>query len=308
MTNLVDPNFHAQTTNAHFLLYKTFNIITMQNTESNLTITVNKLLVSYTDKGSDKMKSIILIHGFPFNKSMWKNQIEALKDNVRVITYDIRGHGNTNNGSEAYSIELFVNDLIGLMDALQIDKTIIGGLSMGGYIALSAIEKYPERFHALVLSDTSCFADTPETIAHRLRTIEIIESGTIGKFADESLKKFFAAETFASNTSIIESVRDMMITTSKPSLCSTLLALAERKETCSQLSEIKVPVLIMVGKEDQITPPEVASFLFKNITNSSLHIIENAGHVSNMEKPGEFNDQLKRFLLSLKPVGQHEKK
>ena len=132
----------------------------MLYSENSLTITVNNLTVSYIDEGPTNSPTIIFIHGFPFNKSMWGKQIEILKENYRVIAYDIRGHGNTDAGSDNFSIELFVNDLLGLMDTLNIDKSILCGLSMGGYIALNAIENYPERFNALLLCDTNCSEDT----------------------------------------------------------------------------------------------------------------------------------------------------
>lgn len=272
----------------------------MQYSKNNLIINVDNLGVSYTDEGSKMAQSIIFIHGFPLNKSMWENQVEFLKESFRVITYDIRGHGKTDNGSEEYSIELFANDLIGLMDALNIKKTILCGLSMGGYIALNAIEINPSRFTALILSDTNCIADPPETLTNRKRAIEIIESGTVGKYADESMKKFFTTDTLINNKNIVELARDMIIKTSKLSLCKTLLALANRKETCSNLNGIKVPILIIVGSDDQITPPDAAKFMHSKIKGSTMNIIENAAHLSNLEKPDEFNMQLKIFLSSIK--------
>ena len=231
---------------------------------------------------------------------MWENQAKNLKETHRVITYDIRGHGNTNNGGEKYSIELFANDLIGLMDALNIEDTVLCGLSMGGYIALKAITEYPNRFKAVILCDTNCTADSPETIANRKRNVEIIETGTVGKYADESLKKFFTTNSLIENKTTVELVRDMIFETSKPTICKTLLALAERKETCSKLNDIKVPALILVGSEDRITPPEAAKFMHEKIKGSTLHIIEHAGHLSNLEQPTEFNDHMKKFLLSIK--------
>jgi len=272
----------------------------MIHTDNNRTVNVNNLGISYTDENTSMAQSIIFIHGFPLNKSMWENQAKNLKETHRVITYDIRGHGNTNNGGEKYSIELFVNDLIGLMDALNIEKTILCGLSMGGYIALKAITEYPNRFKAVILCDTNCTADSPETIANRKRNVEIIETGTVGKYADESLKKFFTANSLTENKTIAELVRDMIIETSKSSICKTLLALAEREETCSKLIGIKVPALILVGREDQVTPPDAAKLMHESIKSSTLHIIEHAGHLSNLEQPVEFNDQLKKFLSSIK--------
>ena len=121
----------------------------MRTKGKNIRITVNNLTVSYNDEGPDEAPVIIFIHGFPFNKSMWDMQVEALKDTYRVIAYDIRGHGNSDTGNEDFSIELFVNDLLLLMNTLKLNKTMLCGLSMGGYIALNAIENYPERLTRL---------------------------------------------------------------------------------------------------------------------------------------------------------------
>jgi 3-oxoadipate enol-lactonase len=121
----------------------------------------------------------------------------------------------------------------------------------------------------------------------------------VEKYADESIKNLFSPESFITRKNAISDVREMIIKTSEQSLCNALLALAMRKETCSKLQEIKVPVLIMVGKEDIVTPPAAALLMHEKIKNSSLHIIEHAGHLSNMENPDEFNKQLKTFVSSV---------
>ncbi len=260
---------------------------------------INNLLVSYIDEGREGSSVIIFIHGFPFNKSMWNFQVEPLKDNYRLIMYDIRGHGNSDAGNEVFSIDLFANDLIGLMDALKIDKAILCGLSMGGYIALNAMGKHHERFDALVLSDTQCIADTPEAKEKRMRAIESIKYTGVGKYAEESIKNFFSPESFLTRGKEIADVKEMIVKTSEQSLCNTLLALSVRKETCNILPEIKVPVLIMVGNEDKITPPATARFMHEKIEGSFLKIIDHAGHLSNLENPGEFNVQLKKFVASV---------
>lgn len=268
----------------------------MHYSEKSLTITANNQTVSYIDEGLVNASSIILIHGFPLNKAMWNKQVGELKENYRVIAYDIRGHGNSDAGDYDFSIEFFVNDLLRLMDALKIDKTILCGLSMGGYIALNAIENYPERFNALVLCDTNCAADSSEAKEKRMKTIEIIKEKGLEQYAEESLKKLFAPISFSTHIEEISIVREMITKTPTQSLFKTLHALADRSETCTKLHEIKVPVLIMVGKEDEITPPDVALTMHEKIKGSTIHIIDNAGHLSNMENPEQFNDQLNRFL------------
>jgi len=262
-------------------------------------LSINGINVSYSDEGKNGVQSVIFIHGFPFNKSMWNKQVKALKDKCRIITYDIRGHGNSEPGNEDYSIELFVKDLLGLMDALKIKKTVLCGLSLGGYIALNAIENYPARFDGLILSDSNCTADTREVKEKRMKAIESIRNSGVEKYADESIENLFAPESLTTMESEIAIVRGMIVKTSEHSLCKTLLALSVRKETCSQLTEIMAPVLILVGKEDKITPPAAAQLMHEKIKGSSLHIIEHAGHLSNMENPGEFNSHLIKFIASV---------
>jgi 3-oxoadipate enol-lactonase len=274
----------------------------MRQTGNNLKIKVNDINVSYNDEGQEESQLIIFIHGFPLNKSMWDNQVEALKHNYRVIAYDIRGHGNSDIGASDFSIDLFVNDLLGFMDALNIEKAIICGLSMGGYIALNAIENHPERFTALILSDTSCNADSPEAKEKRMIAIESIKENGVEKLADGLIPNLFADESFKRNLKEIQDVREMIVKTSMQSLHHSLHALANRKETCGKLSEIKVPVLIIVGKEDKITPPDTARFMQSNIRRSLLSIIEHSGHLSNMENPYEFNHQINKFIAPIKSV------
>lgn len=271
----------------------------MRNSGKEIKITVKDLTICYNDEGPDQSPVIIFIHGFPFNRSMWHLQTEALKENYRVIAYDIRGFGNSDAGDEDFSIELFVYDLLNLMDALKIGKAMLCGLSMGGYIALNAIVRFPERFSALILCDTHCIADSPEAKETRLKNIENIREKGIEKYAGETLKKLFAEESFKTNTEGIAAVEEMILKTNIQSLYLTLHGLSERKETCSSLPEINVPVLILVGKEDIITPPDAARFMHGKIKHSVLHIIDRAGHVSNIENPGEFNDQLISFVSSI---------
>jgi 3-oxoadipate enol-lactonase len=268
----------------------------MHYTGKNIPIKVNELTISYNDYGPENAPVIIFIHGFPLNKSMWDTQLDELKKYYRVIAYDIRGHGNSETGHGEFSIDIFVHELISLMNILQLDKVSLCGLSMGGYIALRAVEEFPDRFEALILSDTQCIADSTEAKAKRMMTIEKIKQHGVEKYADESIKNLFAAESFSTKKEEIAAVREMIVNTSGKSIFNTLHALAERKETCSRLQDINIPVLIMVGKEDKITPPDAARLMHEKIQHAAICIIEHAGHLSNMENPEEFNYQMKIFL------------
>lgn len=271
----------------------------MSYSGNSLGITVNNHVVSYIGEGKKGAPSVIFVHGFPFNKTLWDLQIESLRDHYNVIAYDIRGFGDSDTGNEDFTIELFVKDLISLMDALKIDTTILCGLSMGGYIALNAIEHYAGRFNALILSDTNCIADTPEAKEKRMKAIESIKQTGVEKYADESIKNYFAPDSFINRPEEVAAVREMIVRTSEKSLCNALLALSLRKETCSILQDIKVPVLILVGKEDKITPPAAAQLMHEKIKDSVLKIIDHAAHLSNIENPDEFNNQLKKFVATV---------
>jgi 3-oxoadipate enol-lactonase len=267
--------------------------------KKNIKITLNQLTVSYNDYGPAGAPVVIFIHGFPFNKSTWEKQAAALQEKYRVITYDIRGHGDSDAGEADFSIGLFADDLFRLMDALQIDQAVLCGLSMGGYIALQAVTNYPERFKGLILCDTQCIADTPEGKEKRMKTIETIRANGLEKYADDSVKNLFAPESFTTRKSEINLIRDMILNTSLESVCNALLALAGRKETCSRLEKIYLPVLILVGKEDKITPPAASEYMHNKIRNSALVVIDHAGHLSNLENPEEFNKQLTKFLTEI---------
>ena len=268
----------------------------MRHIGNNISVTINNLSVGYNDQGPADAPVIIFLHGFPLNKSMWDIQVEALKENYRVIAYDVRGHGNSDPGIDEFFVELFVHDLLRLMEKLGIEKSILCGLSLGGYIALNAVLKYPDRFDGLILNDTQCIADTPEIKENRCQAIIRIMKNGVEQYADEIIKNLFAPESFTKKKNGVTTVREMIISTTKHSLCNTLHALAERKETCTQLHEINIPVLIMVGKEDKITPIAVAQQMHENIRDSTLKIIQHAGHLTNLENPTAFNTHLVKFL------------
>jgi 3-oxoadipate enol-lactonase len=263
-----------------------------------ITVRINNALIVYDDYGSGEIP-VIFIHGFPFNKSMWHAQLEFLKSSCRVIAYDIRGYGESTAGTEKASMTLYADDLVNFMDALQISKAVICGLSMGGYIALNAVNRYPDRFQSLILCDTQCIADTPEGREKRYKSIELIESGGIKEYTEGFLKNIFCKESLEKKPELVDFIRKIVLSTTPSTISGTHTALAERWESCSSLESIQVSVLIMCGKEDVITPPVQSEYLKKHISNSTLKIIDRAGHMSNLEQTNEFNEQVGKFLTGV---------
>lgn len=229
---------------------------------------------------------------------MWKYQIPELQDkmNFRIITYDLRGHGKSDVSDGQYTMELFVDDLIGLLDYLKIGKTIICGFSMGGYIALRAIERNPERFNALILCDTMPAPDSNEAKIRRANSLKEIKKEGIERFAEGFLKSIFAAQTFTTKPNILGETRKIILSNAPLGICGALIAITGRTDTTEALSKISVPTLILVGKHDAVTPPTAASIMHEKIGNSELQVIEDAAHMSNMENPTSFNRHLIHFL------------
>lgn len=259
--------------------------------------TTGSTRLSYTEQGSGL--PLIFIHGFPFDLSSWQPQIDAMKMNYRVIAYDQRGFGQSQEGMEDFSIELFADDLISLMDGLEIQEAVVCGLSMGGYVLLNAVHRYPKRFKAIVLCDTQCVADTAEAKDKRFKAIELIRSGGKAKYAEELIKKLFYHETVSSGKEVVNQVRDMILNTEDEVMARTLKALALRKESCSDLNMIEVPTLIICGREDQITPVVQHDRMQLAINGAELKIIDRAGHLSNLEEPEIFNNLLEEFISGI---------
>jgi pimeloyl-ACP methyl ester carboxylesterase len=262
---------------------------------SNLPATLETLKPAYTDVGQGKIP-ILFLHGFPFDKTTWQHQLEFLQAVQRAIAIDIRGFGATQGADATPSITLFADDLINFMDAHKIEKAIVCGLSMGGYIVLNAVDRYPERFEAIILSDTQCVADTHEQKQNRQKAIDdVLENGTAG-FADAFIEKVFYKDTYTQQPELVAAVKSIILATEVQSIATGLRAIAERSDMCASLKKIEVPTLIICGSADQVTPPAQAEAMHKAIKNSELHFINGAGHLSNQEKPIEFNRHVLRFI------------
>jgi 3-oxoadipate enol-lactonase len=263
---------------------------------------INNSLLHYVDTGVSTGVPVILIHGFPFSHKMWTfpgGQTEALASRFRVIAYDVRGHGDSEIGDGQYTIELFVDDLIGLLDHLGISKAILVGLSMGGYIALRTVERHPDRVRALILCDTKSEADSNEAKIKRAASIKSIKTNGPRVFAEGFVAGVFTPESLTAKPEAVKAIQSIIERTAPISLCGTTLALAARTDTTSFLPSIVVPSLIMAGERDLLIPPAVSEAMKVKIPNSEMHVIPNAAHLSNVENPTDFNKYLLEFLQNI---------
>jgi len=259
-------------------------------------ISIDDITISYFEYGSIQGLPVVFIHGFPFNHNMWKPQLLELPKGIHAIAYDVRGHGSSSVGDGQYTLELFVDDLIALLDHLGIEKAILCGLSMGGYIAQRTAERHPNRIEGLVLCDTKSGTDTDEEKIKRTDSIKTVKSAGVSAFTENFVKAVLWPGTLERRPEVVEFIKELIRTNSALGICGTLLALASRTDTTDRLSSIKVPACIIVGEYDLRTPPLHAQEMHKAITGSELHILSNSGHISNLENSKDFNEIIAAFL------------
>ncbi len=261
---------------------------------------INGCRLFYEDRSStDPSGTIVFMHGFPFNHSMWRYQLDYFSMNYRCIAPDLRGFGGSAHldqplPADHWTMDVFADDIAALLDHLKIDKADICGLSMGGYIAFALWRKHPKRIRRLILADTKATADTTEGKANRYKQAEMVKAQGATALADAMLPKLIAPDNM---DAIGHEVRRMIESTSVPTIIGALHALVERPDSSTTLAEITVPALIMVGEKDQITPIEDADFIHDYIDRARpLAVIPNTGHLSPLENPRAFNEALETFL------------
>lgn len=255
---------------------------------------VRDIEMAFDDSG--RGQPVVLLHGFPLNRSMWGEQVEALGKSYRVIAPDLRGHGGTTVPDEPATMEESAHDVAALLDELGIESASVGGLSMGGYVALAFARLYPQRVSSLVLADTRAGADSDEARRGREESARgALEKG-INVIAEAMLPKLLSPATLAQKPDTVARVREMMTSTQPAGAAAALRGMALRRDQRSFLSEISGPTLILVGGDDNLTPPSEASLMHQAIRGSRMTIIEKAAHLSNVEQPEEFNHALLNFL------------
>jgi 3-oxoadipate enol-lactonase len=262
-------------------------------------VKVNEIEIAYDDVGHGM--PVVLLHGFPFNRSLWADQVEALKDQYRVITPDLRGLGESSWQGEEAGMEDMAKDIAGLLDHLGLERVVLGGLSMGGYVALAFHRLYPLRVRALVLADTRAQADADEAKKIRYQQAETAVKNGMGPIADRMEPRFLSPHTLEDRKDIVDRIRQMMIATPTAGAAAALRGMASRADHVLRLQQILAPALIIVGDEDDITPAEDSELMHREIRGSKLIVIDGAGHVSNVERPDEFNKALIEFLDTLQP-------
>lgn len=257
-------------------------------------LTINGLSVHTF--GDNKRKSLVFIHGFPYDHSMWEGQIELLKDNYFCVAYDIRGLGESSLGDGQYTMEAYVDDLFSIIKDLQLNKPILCALSMGGYITLRAVEKAQDLFSGLILCDTKSEADDDAAKLKRAAGISQIDKGDFVKFIDSFVTNCFAEETPVEDEEIFLSTLSKSHKHNPVGVKGAIIAIMSRTDTTSFLPKIKIPTLVLCGSFDKLTPPIGMRSLAEKIRDSEFAVIPRAGHMTPLENPKNVNDLIIGFL------------
>jgi 3-oxoadipate enol-lactonase len=267
---------------------------TPQRTEQTVHTQVNGITLAYNDQGSGL--PIIFLHAFPLNRTMWAEQEKAFSSQFRVVTIDLRGHGESDAPLWRYTLDQAADEVIGLLDHLSIRQAVFVGLSMGGYILFALYRKYADRVNGLVLADTRAQADTAEGKEARFQMAQTAYQKGPSAIADIMIQKLLSPATVQTNPGLVRHVRAMIEGNQISGIAGDLMAMAERPDSVTLLKHITCPTQIIVGELDLPTPPSDAKLMADQIPNARLAIIPAAAHLSNLEKPDAFNNTVREFI------------
>lgn len=254
------------------------------------------LELSYDESGSGL--PLLFIHGWPHNRSLWAGQLSGLPTHARCIAPDLRGFGGS-SVKGPYSVERYADDLVALLDSLGIDRAVVCGLSMGGYVTFALFRRHRERIRALLLTSTRATADTPEAREKRLRLIEFVKANGVEALATRQLRAMVGKSTFESRPELRESLRQLMAGAPLDGVVGGLQAMADRPDSSDLLPTIDLPTLVVGGAEDSFTRPDELGALADAMPHARLELIAGAGHVCAYERPAAFNHLVTEFLATL---------
>ena len=239
---------------------------------------------------------LLLIHAFPLNARMFEAQLALAHRGWRVIAPHLRGFDAAAGEPPASSIDDYAADVIDLLDALHIDEAVIGGVSMGGYVAFAMFRHAPRYFQGMILADTKSQADTPEAVDGRKKMLRLVEEKGPAAVAEEMVPKLLGETTRRARPDVVEQMRALVLANSSEAIAGAIRALMTRPDSAPLLPAIHCPALILVGDEDTVTPKAAAEEMHRGIAGSQLVVIPGVGHLSNLEDPSAFNAGLAQFL------------
>lgn len=255
---------------------------------------VRGLEMAYLDSGEGP--AVLFLHGYPFDKSMWSEQIDAITAaGFRAIAPDLRGLGETESSAEVAPMDEMARDAAALLDQLRVEQAVVCGLSMGGYVAFEFMQLFPARVRGLVLAGTRAPADNEQEKAGREQQAQTMLRAGMVPISIATLPKLLGPRTLIEKPDVVKRVRGMITRSDPKGAAAAQRGMAARRDYTADMPNINVPTLVIVGREDSIRPVADAEFMHRGIRNSRLEIIEDAAHMTNIEQPEVFN----RVLIEL---------
>jgi 3-oxoadipate enol-lactonase len=255
--------------------------------------------LAYDDRGGGP--AVVLLHAFPLSKDMWRPQ-DDLAAELRVVAPDLPGFGNSGPLPGAATVDAFADAIAEFVQELGVGPVVLGGLSMGGYVALAFARRRPELLRGLILADTKADADDAAARAARDELIAFADGHTAADVAERLLPRLLGATTQRERPDVADDLRRIARGQAVSAIVEALRALRDRPDATPGLAAIAVPTLVIVGEEDVITPPDAARKLADRIPNARLVPIPGAGHLSNFEAPAAFNAAVRSFVETLPPT------
>lgn len=261
--------------------------------------------VSYLHAGSpDSRFTILFLHAFPLNAEMWEPQLPALPTSWQALAPDFRGFGQSEPDSPALppssgaDMDDYAADLLALMDHERVTQAVVCGCSMGGYAAFALLRRAPDRVAGLVLADTKAGPDGDQARANRLAMLDLVEREGPDAIATQMLPKLLGRTTRTRRPDVAAAVSEFMRTASAGGIAHAVARMMHRPDSLPLLGATDIPILVVVGNEDELTPVAESEVMGAAARRASLAVIPGAGHLSNLEAPDAFNRALAAFLAT----------
>ena len=249
--------------------------------------------VRYLEAGSGK--PVVLLHAFPLSADMWRPQLEHVPDGWRMLAPDLRGFG-PKAPDAARRLDEMAGDVAGWLGVIHVDRAVIGGLSMGGYVTLALFRASPERFTALILANTKATADTAEGRAGRDKMSALLGERGASAVADQMLPKLLGETSRRSRPDLEPLVRRLIESNPVDGIDGAIQAMKNRPDSTAMLTTIDRPALVITAAEDSLIPVSEAELMHRLLPTSRLVTIPGAGHLSNLEAPEAFSAAVADFL------------
>jgi pimeloyl-ACP methyl ester carboxylesterase len=252
--------------------------------------------LAYEERGSGPV--LLFVHGFPFDRTMWIDQLAGLAKIRTAVAVDLRGHGlSDDEGKSDYSMDLFADDVVRTLDTIGAEQADLCGLSMGGYVLFALWRRHPKRIRSMILVDTKAEADSEEGKAGREKTAELVAQKGLEALYEQLGPKLVGSSP---SQAVQDKLKQMFLNTAPEVAAADSLAMRDRPDSSPDLPGITVPVLWMHGEEDGLMPIDGARASAEKIPGARFVSIPGGGHVSPMENPKAFNDAVAEFLKELK--------